>query len=182
VRAAGGQESEIPAVALPIRVMNSRRLMERPYSRPPHPITSLGTGRLRVRYSTPNVRFGSFATRSSQQQVGPCRLCPDSNQIPHLAEMTLTHCGAEGFTVRAYAPVLAMCRKLIEAGYDPATPLHAMQHRLHAPCNARLDDDLCRAPYCVQQGRREVQSRRASPIAQFVEIYSAVSITCPSRC
>jgi len=37
-----------------------------------------------------------------------------------------THCGAEGFTVRAYAPVLAMCRKLIEAGYDPATPLHAM--------------------------------------------------------
>jgi hypothetical protein len=36
-----------------------------------------------------HVRFGSFATRSSQQQVGPCPLCPDSNQIPHLAEMTL---------------------------------------------------------------------------------------------
>jgi hypothetical protein len=34
-------------------------------------------------------------------------------------------CEAEGHTVRAAAPVLAMCRKLIEAGYDPATPLHA---------------------------------------------------------
>ena len=29
------------------------------------------------------------------------------------------------FTVRSGAPVLAMCRKLIEAGYDPARPLHA---------------------------------------------------------
>ena len=36
-----------------------------------------------------NVRFGSFATGSSQEQVEPCPLCPDSNQIPHLAEMTL---------------------------------------------------------------------------------------------
>jgi hypothetical protein len=34
-------------------------------------------------------------------------------------------CDAEGYTVKASAPVLAMCRKLIEAGYDPATPLHA---------------------------------------------------------
>ena len=34
-------------------------------------------------------------------------------------------CEAEGFTVRSSAPVLAMCRKLIEAGYDPARPLHA---------------------------------------------------------
>ena len=36
----------------------------------------------------PDVRFGSFATGSSQQQVGPCPLCPDSDQILHLAEMT----------------------------------------------------------------------------------------------
>jgi len=39
--------------------------------------------------SLPDVRFGSFATGSSQQQVGPCPLCPDSDQILHLAEMTL---------------------------------------------------------------------------------------------
>jgi hypothetical protein len=34
-------------------------------------------------------------------------------------------CDAEGYTVKASAPVLAMCRKLIEAGYDPTRPLHA---------------------------------------------------------
>jgi hypothetical protein len=34
-------------------------------------------------------------------------------------------CIAEGISVRGSAPVLAMCRKLVEAGYDPATPLHA---------------------------------------------------------
>ena len=34
-------------------------------------------------------------------------------------------CEAEGHTVRAYAPVLAMCRKLPAAGYDQAMPLEA---------------------------------------------------------
>ena len=34
-------------------------------------------------------------------------------------------CEAEGFSVRANAPVLALCRKLIEAGFDPARPLEA---------------------------------------------------------
>jgi hypothetical protein len=34
-------------------------------------------------------------------------------------------CAAEGITVVAGAPVLGICRKLIEAGYDPATPLEA---------------------------------------------------------
>jgi hypothetical protein len=29
----------------------------------------------------------------------------------------------KGITVRAESPVLALCRKLIEAGYDPATAL-----------------------------------------------------------
>ena len=34
-------------------------------------------------------------------------------------------CQAEGIAVRGAAPVLAMCRKLLDAGYDPARPLHA---------------------------------------------------------
>ena len=34
-------------------------------------------------------------------------------------------CEAAGITVRAAAPVLAMCRKLLAAGYDPDRPLHA---------------------------------------------------------
>jgi hypothetical protein len=34
-------------------------------------------------------------------------------------------CDAAGYMVTGYSPVLAMCRKLVEAGFDPATPLHA---------------------------------------------------------
>src|SRR5215831_13917574 len=34
-------------------------------------------------------------------------------------------CTAPGVTVRSASPVLGLCRKLIEAGHDPATPLHA---------------------------------------------------------
>jgi hypothetical protein len=34
-------------------------------------------------------------------------------------------CTADGITARAHAPALALCRKLIEAGYDPDRPLHA---------------------------------------------------------
>jgi hypothetical protein len=34
-------------------------------------------------------------------------------------------CVAFGLKVRAPAPVLAMCRELIAAGYDPRRPLHA---------------------------------------------------------
>jgi hypothetical protein len=33
-------------------------------------------------------------------------------------------CTAMGIAVRAYAPVLALCRRLIEAGIDPGRPLH----------------------------------------------------------
>src|SRR5689334_5002459 len=34
-------------------------------------------------------------------------------------------CSALGMTVRGPAPVLALCRLLVEAGHDPATPLEA---------------------------------------------------------
>ena len=36
-------------------------------------------------------------------------------------------CTAEGLEVRASAPGLAMCRKLLEAGYDPDRPLHCFR-------------------------------------------------------
>ena len=35
---------------------------------------------------------------------------------------------AKGLAVTANAPILAMCRKLIEAGYNPASPLEAYRH------------------------------------------------------
>jgi hypothetical protein len=34
-------------------------------------------------------------------------------------------CSALGMTARGPAPVLSLCRQLIEAGHDPATPLEA---------------------------------------------------------
>jgi hypothetical protein len=34
-------------------------------------------------------------------------------------------CTAEGCTIHANAPVLALCRKLVDEGYDPTRPLHA---------------------------------------------------------
>src|SRR5215472_12702791 len=36
-------------------------------------------------------------------------------------------CSAEGLEVRANAPGLAMCRKLLEAGYDPDRKLHCFR-------------------------------------------------------
>jgi hypothetical protein len=45
---------------------------------------------------------------------------------PIRAELTgSSTCTALGLSVRANSPVLGLCRRLIEAGYDPATPLQA---------------------------------------------------------
>ena len=42
------------------------------------------------------------------------------------AEITgSTRCTALGFVGQGDAPVLALCRLLVAAGYDPGTPLHA---------------------------------------------------------
>ncbi len=42
------------------------------------------------------------------------------------AEIEKDHtCTAAGIKVRARAPVLALCRKLIAVGFDPSLPLHA---------------------------------------------------------
>jgi hypothetical protein len=34
-------------------------------------------------------------------------------------------CSALGITISSSSPVLALCRKLVQAGYDPTTPLEA---------------------------------------------------------
>jgi hypothetical protein len=66
------------------------------------------------------------------------------------------HCEADGLTVRAAAPVLAMCRKLIEAGYDPARPLHAYRGDVLAlrvrsiAAAAKLTVDESRTPRFVR--------------------------------
>jgi hypothetical protein len=63
---------------------------------------------------------------------------------PIRAEISKSNrCGAEGYTVTAYSPVLAMCRKLVEAGFDPATPLHACR-----------GDTLCLKVHSISEGAR----------------------------
>jgi hypothetical protein len=55
-------------------------------------------------------------------------LIPTSAQAPIRAEIFGDdRCTAEGLTVRAAAPTLAMCRKLIAAGLDPNRPLDAFR-------------------------------------------------------
>ena len=47
-------------------------------------------------------------------------------QAPIHATLTGSdRCEAEGYTARGSAPVLALCRQLCAAGFDPGRPLHA---------------------------------------------------------
>jgi hypothetical protein len=79
-------------------------------------------------------------------------------------------CAALGITTTGHAPVLALCRKLVDAGVDPVTPLEAWR-----------GDVLCLKVRSIAQGaalevrpasggtpvfiRRE-SARRASPMRQ----------------
>jgi hypothetical protein len=42
-------------------------------------------------------------------------------------------CTALGKTVKSPSPVLALCRKLVDAGHDPATPLEAYRGATFGP-------------------------------------------------
>ncbi len=49
-----------------------------------------------------------------------------ASQLPILAYIVGDDsCAAEGFTATGHAPILALCRKLIEADFDPRRPLRA---------------------------------------------------------
>lgn len=51
---------------------------------------------------------------------------PDFLQAAVVAEITGSDtCAALGVSAVSATPILVLCRKLIEAGYDPATPLEA---------------------------------------------------------
>jgi hypothetical protein len=66
-------------------------------------------------------------------------------------------CDAAGYTVTGYVPVLAMCRRLIEAGFDPATPLHAYR-----------GDTLCLTVSSIGWGgkRTVADNRFGTPVLQ----------------
>jgi hypothetical protein len=53
-------------------------------------------------------------------------ISPDCNFSAIRAEIINSgQCSAEGITARGSSPVLALCRKLVAAGYDPSAPLEA---------------------------------------------------------
>jgi hypothetical protein len=66
------------------------------------------------------------ADRLGRQVVSKNKLLQNPSQAPIPATLIGSdRCTAEGISVRAYAPVLALCRALIEAGHDPGRALHA---------------------------------------------------------
>jgi hypothetical protein len=63
---------------------------------------------------------------SFQQQNAPAIASPPNTTQALRAEIVGSNqAEANGVTARGHAPVLALCRALIEAGYDPDTPLEA---------------------------------------------------------
>lgn len=63
------------------------------------------------------------ARQAARAQARPCK-SHISNAI--CAELIGSDtASAAGISITAYTPVLELCRRLVAAGYDPATPLHA---------------------------------------------------------
>ena len=60
-------------------------------------------------------------------RIGAVRVFPALSNTPEpiIGNLTGNTCTALGVVVTDNAPVLALCRRLIEAGHDPASPLHA---------------------------------------------------------
>ena len=80
-----------------------------------------------LRSTTPNpdqsdsCKTATFGAQSHQRVTAPAQ-----NPAPILATLTGDDtCEALGIAVTAPAPVLAICRRLVEAGHHPATPLEA---------------------------------------------------------
>jgi hypothetical protein len=60
------------------------------------------------------------------------QVSPETNRQKQLSQVAVRatlfgsdRCEAEGIRVRGYAPVLELCRELIAAGFNPASPLEA---------------------------------------------------------
>jgi len=80
-------------------------------------------------------------------------------------------CSAEGITARGPSPVLALCRKLVEAGFDTRRPLHAYRDDTLALCvksigaGAKLTVDESRGVYFAKW-RPFNPSRGVAPVRQ----------------
>jgi len=82
-------------------------------------------------------------------------------------------CQAAGLTARGAAPVLSLCRALIEAGHDPTTPLEAWRGTVLALRIRSIGEGAQFEVADDRNGRPRFRRRRdrgdgaGSPVAQF---------------
>jgi hypothetical protein len=86
-------------------------------------------------------------------------------------------CEAEGIVAHAYAPALAVCRKLVEAGYDPRTPLVAWRGAV--PClhirtigegaQLTVEDDRRGTPRLRRRRKRSPGDGAGAPVAHSAQ-------------
>lgn len=77
----------------------------------------------------------------------------------------LGRCQAEGHAVRGASPVLALCRRLVEVGFDPNWPLHAYR-----------EDTLCLVVHSIGEAAHlDINSKGTG----FVRCRQAVRIAPP---
>jgi hypothetical protein len=80
-------------------------------------------------------------------------------------------CTAEGITARGHAPVLALCRLLVDAGVNPRRPLHAYR-----------GDTLCLKVRSIGEGARlTVKDRHSGPTFERWVPFSTPPVGPPMR-
>jgi hypothetical protein len=71
-------------------------------------------------------------------------------------------CHAAGFVVTGHAPVLAMCRLLVQAGLDPQRPLLAFRG---AELAMRIKSIEYGAHYAVVENQKRLRAAKAGALA-----------------
>ena len=102
---------------------------------------------------------------------GPFRLLSNHPQAIPAELIGSDRCLAVGYVTRGTTPILAMCRRLIEADYDPTTPLHC--YRGETLCllvrsigeAATLEPNSGGTCFTRRRIRRRTTVRAAPPVA-----------------
>jgi hypothetical protein len=87
------------------------------------------------------------------------------------------HCEAEGIIAHGYAPVLDLCRKLVAAGYNPASPLEAWRgetlclrvRSIGESAGLTVADDKYGTPHLRRRQKRPLGHVAGSPVAQIAD-------------
>jgi hypothetical protein len=117
---------------------------------------------------------------SVSDQLGRRVIAEDSShqtftQAPIRAKLDGSdRCEAVGISVRGYSPVLDLCRQLLDAGYDPASPLEAWRGKtlclrvsaIGEAARLTVADDRHGTPRLRHQRERSLGYAAGSPVAQ----------------